>query len=151
MQLILLEKVNNLGNLGDLVNVKSGYGRNYLVPQGKAVFATKENLVKFEEKKAELEARAAATLEAATKRAEEIQALTNIVVKSHASEEGKLYGSVGSREISDALTSKGVEVSKSEVLLPNGPIRSTGEHEVQLSLHSDVKIAISLTVEGDEA
>lgn len=150
MQLILLEKVNNLGSLGDLVNVKSGYGRNYLVPQGKAIFATKENLAKFEERKAELEAKEAANLEEAKNRAEQIKALGIVTIKSHASDEGKLYGSVGAREISDAVASLGVELCKSEVLLPNGPIRSTGDHEVQLSVHSDVKFAINVLVEGDE-
>ena len=150
MQLILLEKIKNLGGLGDLVNVKSGYGRNYLVPQGKAVFATEQNKTAFAEKKTELEAKAAANLAQAQKRAEEIQALENVKIKSHASDEGKLYGSVGAREIADAVTSLGLELSKSEVLLSNGPLRTIGEHEVQLSLHSDVKSTVRIVVEGDK-
>jgi large subunit ribosomal protein L9 len=149
MQLILLEKVSNLGNLGDVVNVKSGYGRNYLVPQGKAAFASKDNLAKFQERKAELEAKATSKLEHAHKRAEEIKVLDVIKISSHASDEGKLYGSVGAREISDVITSMGVELCKSEVLLPNGPIRSIGEHEVQLSVHTDIKFNVKVLVVGE--
>lgn len=149
MQVILLEKVSNLGNLGEVVNVKSGYGRNYLVPQGKAVFASKDNIAKFEERKSELEAKAASKLESANHRAEQIKALDVIKITSHASDEGKLYGSVGAREISDAVTSMGVELSKAEVLLPNGPIRSTGEHEVQLAVHSDIKFNLKVVVVGE--
>lgn len=148
MQLILKEKVKNLGNLGDIVNVKSGYGRNYLVPNGKAVFATEKNQALFAEQRAELEARAADDLTKAQTRAEEIQALATVTIKSHASDEGKLYGSVGSREIAEAVTQAGQKLSKAEVLLPNGPIRAIGEHQVQLSLHTDVKTELKVVVEG---
>ncbi len=149
MQLVLLEKVKNLGELGQIVKVKPGYGRNYLVPQGKAAFATQENLKLFEEKKADLLKRAADSIVAAQHRASLLQALDSIVIKSHASDEGKLYGSVGSREIADAITSKGIELVKSEVLLPNGVIRSTGTHQIDLSLHTDVKVTVSIVVEGE--
>lgn len=149
MQLVLLEKVKNLGDLGDVVKVKSGYGRNFLIPRGKAVFATEDNLKVFESKKADLEKRAADNLSTATKRAEEITALGTVSLKAHASDEGKLYGSVGAREIADAITSQGVEVQKAEVLLPNGPVRVTGEHQVELSLHTDVKVSVNLNVEAD--
>jgi len=150
MQVILLEKVKNLGNLGDTVNVKSGYGRNYLVPEGKAVFATKQNIALFSEKKAEFEAKAADDLTKAQKRSEDLQALNDIVILAHAGDEGKLFGSVGAREISDAVSKLGVKLAKTEVLLPNGPYRAVGEHEVQLSLHSDVQLAIKFTIKGEE-
>jgi len=150
MQIILLEKVKNLGNLGDTVNVKSGYGRNFLVPQGKAVFATKKNIESFNDRKADFEAKAAAGLASAQKRSEELQALDNIIIKAHAGDEGKLFGSVGSREIADAVTTRGVELAKNEVLLPNGAFRNTGDYEVQLSLHSDVQLTIKITVKGEE-
>ncbi len=150
MQVILKEKVRNLGNLGEVVNVKPGYGRNYLVPQGKAVFATKKNIELFNEQKASLEAKAAADLAQAQKRSEALQALDNIIIKAHAGDEGKLFGSVGSREIADAVTTRGVELAKHEVLLPNGAFRNTGEFEVQLSLHSDVQLQIKITIKGEE-
>jgi large subunit ribosomal protein L9 len=150
MQVILLEKVKNLGNLGDSVKVKPGYGRNFLVPQGKAVYATTKNVALFNEKKAEIEAKAEQDLAAARKRSEALLALSNIVIAAHAGDEGKLYGSVGSREIADAVSSSGVELAKHEVLLPNGPFRTVGEHEVNLSLHSDVQLVIKFTVTGQE-
>ncbi len=150
MQLILLEKVKNLGNLGDVVNVKPGYGRNYLVPEGKAVFATKNNIALFAEKKADLEAKAAGQLTNAQKRAEALSALEIVVITAHAGDEGKLFGSVGSREISQAVATLGVELAKHEVLLPNGPVRTVGEHEIQLSLHSDVQVAIRIVVKAED-
>ena len=150
MQLILLEKVTNLGNLGETVKVKAGYGRNFLVPQGKAVYATKKNIQHFAERKGELEAKAQVGLEQAQKRAAAISALANIVIKAHAGDEGKLYGSVGAREISDAVTTMGGELAKKEVLLPNGPLRNVGEHEVNLSLHTDVQLALKFTIVGEE-
>lgn len=150
MQLILLEKVTNLGNLGETVKVKAGYGRNFLVPQGKAVYATKKNIEHFADRKGELEAKAQVGLEQAQKRAAAISVLTNVVIKAHAGDEGKLYGSVGAREISDAVTTMGVELAKKEVLLPNGPLRNVGEHEVNLSLHTDVQSTLKFTVVGEE-
>lgn len=145
MQVILLEKIHHLGNLGDKVKVKPGYGRNYLIPQQKAVFATPENSIKFEERRAELEKIAAANLEKAKGRADKLTDLV-IELKAKASDEGKLYGSVGTREIAEAITAKGVEVVKSEVLLPHGAIRQVGEHIVQVEMHSDIRIAVKVNV-----
>ncbi|MCE1776918.1 50S ribosomal protein L9, partial [Enterobacter hormaechei] len=138
MQIILLDKVANLGSLGDQVNVKPGYARNYLVPQGKAVPATKKNIEFFEARRAELEANLANVLATAEARAEKINALGSVTIASKAGDEGKLFGSVGTRDIADAVTAAGVEVSKSEVRLPNGVLRTIGEHEVNFQVHSDV-------------
>lgn len=145
MEIILLEKVHNLGSIGDKVNVRAGYGRNFLIPEGKAVPATKENVIKFEERRAELEKVAAENLKMAQKRGEDLSKL-NVTIRSKAGEEGKLYGSIGTRDIADAITAAGQKVSKSEVRLPNGPIRQTGEHEIDLHLHSDVTIKIKVTI-----
>lgn len=138
MQVILLDKVANLGSLGDQVNVKSGYARNYLVPQGKAVPATKQNIEYFEARRAELEAALAETLATANARAEKINALGTVTIASKAGDEGKLFGSVGTRDIAEAVSAAGVEVAKSEVRLPHGALRTTGEHEVSFQLHSEV-------------
>lgn len=146
MQVILLEKIGRLGNIGDTVNVKAGYGRNYLVPQGKAIPATEENVAKFEERRAELEAAAADKLTAAQGRAKLIENLGTITIAANASEEGKLFGSVGTREIADAITSAGQELNKSEVLLPEGVIREVGEFEIQLQLHAEVSQTIHLAI-----
>ena len=145
MELILLEKVQNLGDLGDLVKVKAGFGRNYLVPQGKAAPATKENLAAFEARRAELEAAAQDRLGKAEARK---AALAEVVVEltANASDEGKLYGSIGPREIASAVTELGHEVSNSEVIMGEGPIRYTGEHTVLIHLHADVETEIKVTV-----
>jgi large subunit ribosomal protein L9 len=145
MELILLEKVQKLGDLGDKVNVKPGYGRNYLVPAGKAVPATKANIEAFEARRAELEKAALAKLSTAEERC---AALTDfeITLEANASEEGKLYGSIGPREIADAVGSKGISIEKSEVNMGEGPIRYTGEHEVLIHLHADVETVIKVTV-----
>lgn len=145
MELILLERVQNLGELGDKVNVKPGYGRNYLVPGGKAVPATKENIAHFEARRAELEKAEESRLSTAEKRS---AGLADVVVSitANASEEGKLYGSIGPREISEALELLGHEVSKSEVLMGDGPIRNTGEFTVVLSLHADIETSIQVVV-----
>jgi len=145
MELILLERVQNLGELGDKVNVKPGYGRNYLVPGGKAVPATKENIAHFEARRAELEKAEESRLSTAEKRS---AGLADVVVSitANASEEGKLYGSIGPREISEALELLGHEVSKSEVLMGDGPIRNTGEFAVVLSLHADIETSIQVVV-----
>lgn len=145
MELILLEKVLNLGDLGDKVRVKSGFGRNYLVPQGKAVPATAENVERFEKMRAELEKAAADKLSSAEDRA---NALNEVVVQmtANASEEGKLYGSIGPREIAEALEKMGHDVSKREVIMGDGPIRTIGEFEVQLQLHADVDTTIQVVV-----
>ena len=145
MDVILLERVRNLGNLGDEVSVKNGYGRNFLIPQGKAVRATAANREVFEGRRAELEAQAAAQLKAAQDRAAGLAELA-VTSAARASDEGKLFGSVGSREIADAVTEAGQEVSKDEVLLPVGPLRSIGEFTVALQLHSDVTASVTVNV-----
>ena len=146
MEIILLDKVANLGGLGDKVVVKSGYARNFLFPQGKAVPATKANIEKFEARRAELEAKLAANLTAAQARAEKLAALTDVTVASKAGDEGKLFGSVGTRDIADAVTAAGVEVSKAEVKLPNGALREVGEFDIDLQLHAEVTVTIKLVV-----
>jgi large subunit ribosomal protein L9 len=145
MDVILLERVRNLGNLGDEVSVKNGYGRNFLIPQGKAVRATAANREVFEGRRAELEAQAAAQLKAAQDRAAGLAELA-VTIAARASDEGKLFGSVGSREIADAVTEAGQEVSKDEVLLPVGPLRSIGEFTVDFQLHSDVTASVTVNV-----
>ncbi|EEX67018.1 50S ribosomal protein L9 [Vibrio metoecus] len=138
MQVILLDKIGNLGSLGDTVNVKSGYARNFLIPQGKAVMATKANVAMFESRRAELEAKVAEQLTAAQTRADQVNALEAVVIASKAGDEGKLFGSIGTRDIADAITAAGVKVSKSEVRLPEGALRNVGEFEVSVQLHSEV-------------
>jgi large subunit ribosomal protein L9 len=145
MQVILLEKIRNLGNLGDTVAVKPGYGRNYLIPQNKAVFATKKNIEMFEVKRAELEMKAQETLAKAQERANHLNA-TVVEIRAQASDEGKLYGSVTAQDIVDALKAKTVEICKREVVMPEGPIHSVGEFEVQAILHSDVVATIKVVV-----
>ena len=145
MDLILLEKVQNLGDLGDLVKVKAGFGRNYLVPQGKAAPATKENLAQFEVRRAELEAAAQDKLgQAETRRA----GLAEVVVEitANASEEGNLYGSIGPREIASAVSALGHEVTKSEVIMGEGPLRSVGEFDVIVQLHADVDTIVKVII-----
>ncbi|GIA12885.1 ribosomal protein L9 [Vibrio cholerae] len=138
MQVILLDKIGNLGSLGDTVNVKSGYARNFLIPQGKAVMATKANVAMFESRRAELEAKVAEQLAAAQTRADQVNALEAVVIASKAGDEGKLFGSIGTRDIADAITAAGVKVSKSEVRLPEGVLRNVGAYEVSVQLHSEV-------------
>ena len=145
MEVILLEKMRNLGVLGDKVKVKSGYGRNYLVPKGKAVYATADNIKKFEARRADLEKAEAATLAAAQARAEQLNGL-QVTISAKAGDEGKLFGSVGTRDIADAITKAGVAVNKSEVLLPNGALRNIGTYEVALQVHSDVHASINLAL-----
>ena len=146
MQIILLDKVANLGGLGDNVTVKSGYARNFLFPQGKAVPATKANIEKFEARRAELEAKLAADLAAANDRAAKVAALGEVTIASKAGDEGKLFGSVGTRYIADAITEAGVKVSKAEVKLPNGTLRETGEFEIDLQLHAEVIATVKVVV-----
>ena len=151
MQLILLQKVVNLGNLGDKVTVKPGYGRNFLVPQGKAVPATAANLAEFEAKRADYEAKAQASLDGASARQGKL-ADASITIAANASPEGKLYGSVGPREIAEALTKQlGVEVNKSEVVMGEGPLRHTGEFEVHVHLHADVDATVKVVVVPEAA
>jgi len=146
MQVILLDKIANLGTLGDQVNVKAGYARNFLIPQGKAVMATKTNVEMFAARRAELEAKVAAELEAAHARAEKINALEAVVIEAKSGDEGKLFGSIGTRDISNAVTAAGVEIVKSEVRLPEGVIRNLGEFDISIQLHSDVFATIKLNV-----
>ncbi|NRA52832.1 MAG: 50S ribosomal protein L9 [Gammaproteobacteria bacterium] len=146
MQVILLDKIAKLGGLGDKVSVKSGFARNFLLPQGKAVFASKENIAKFEERRAELEAKLAANLAAAQTRAEKVAALSNVVISSVSGDEGKLFGSIGTRDIADAVSAAGVEVVKSEVRLSEGALRHTGEFEVVLHLHAEVNATVTIEI-----
>ncbi|NUS37884.1 MAG: 50S ribosomal protein L9 [Lysobacter sp.] len=150
MELILLQKVTNLGNLGDKVNVKPGFGRNYLVPQGKAVPATAANLAGFEARRAEYEAKAKAALEGAEGRKAKLEG-ASVTVYANASTEGKLYGSVGPREIADALTKLGTPVEKSEVVMGEGPLRHVGEYEVLVHLHADVETPVKVIVQPEAA
>jgi len=145
MQVILLENVSNLGDLGDKVSVKSGYGRNFLIPQHKAVPATRENIEAFETKRAELQGIADNKLAAAKVRAEQIEAL-DITLTTKAGEEGKLFGSITVRDISQALADRGIAVEKGEVRMPDGPIRELGEYEINIQLHPDVITPLKLGV-----
>ncbi|WP_049622431.1 50S ribosomal protein L9 [Frateuria defendens] len=149
MELILLEKVRNLGNLGDKVKVKPGYGRNYLLPQGKAVPATAANLEAFEQRRADYEAKANGLLgEAESRRAK--LADVSVTIAAHSSPEGKLFGSVGPRDIAEALQAAGHDVHKGEVIQGEGPIRNTGEYDVLVSLHADVQTTVKVIVVGDK-
>lgn len=145
MEVILLEKIKNLGALGAKVNVKPGYGRNFLIPQGKAVPATAKNVADFDARRAELEARANAALGEAQARAERVGALA-VVIAAKAGDEGKLFGSVGTRDIAEAITKLGEAVDKSEVRLPNGVLRTTGDFDIDLQLHSEVSATVKVTV-----
>jgi large subunit ribosomal protein L9 len=149
MQLILLEKVRNLGNLGDKVEVKPGYGRNYLIPQGKAVRVNAANLEAFEKRRAEYEAKANTQLAEAEARKAKL-ADVSVTITAHASPEGKLYGSVGPREIAEALEAVGQSVHKGEVIQGEGPIRNTGEFDVVISLHADVQTTVKVIVVGEK-
>lgn len=146
MEIILLERVHNLGHLGDQVKVKPGYARNFLIPQGKAVRATKANIERFEQRRAEYEKAAAEVLAAAQKRAAAFHELTLELVRRTVGEEGKLYGSIGVQEITDALVEKGMEIVKKEIDMPAGVIRSVGEYEVVASFHSEVSVTIPVNV-----
>lgn len=148
MEVILLEKVRNLGNLGDKVAVAGGYGRNFLIPTGKAVPATKANLADFELRRAEFEKLSIDGLEQAHVRKEKIATLT-IVIGARAADD-KLYGSVGPKEVADAVTKLGIALAKSEVRMPLGQIRVAGEHKVSLQLHSDVAFDVSVKVVAEE-
>ena len=148
MEIILLEKVENLGGLGDKVRVKSGYARNFLIPKGKAKYATAANIAEFEAKRAELEKAAAEALNIAQARAGQLEGL-EAELSAHAGSEGKLFGSIGTQDIADAVTAAGVPVERREVRLPEGAIRQTGEYEITLHLHSDVNATIKLVVKAE--
>ena len=149
MEVILLEDIANLGELGEKVNVKAGYGRNFLIPQKKAVPATKENLVEFEARRAELQKLADEKLAAAKARAEQINAL-DITISTKAGDEGKLFGSITNRDIVDAVVAKGVEVEKNEVQMPDGPIRTLGEFEIAIQLHAEVTAELKVGVIAEQ-
>jgi large subunit ribosomal protein L9 len=148
MELVLLQKIRNLGNLGDKVNVKPGYGRNYLVPQGKALPATPANLADFEQRRADYEARASQALAGASARQTAFED-ASVTIKANAGVEGKLFGSVGPRDIAEAFTAAGKALDKSEVVLPEGPLRHIGEYEVAVHLHADVHSTVKVIVEAE--
>ena len=149
MQLILLTKVLNLGNLGDKVNVKPGYGRNFLVPQGKATPATAENLAEFEKRRSEYQAKADASLTDAEARKAKLEN-SQVTIRANASTEGKLYGSVGPRDIAEAFTAAGLPLEKSEVNLGEGPLRRTGDFDVHVTLHADVHCTVKVIIVAGE-
>jgi large subunit ribosomal protein L9 len=145
MNVILLEKIGRLGNLGDQVAVKAGFARNYLFPQGKAVPATQDNVAKFEARRAELEQAARETLQAAQARADALRECV-LSITGRASEEGKLYGSIGTKDLVEVIAKAGVVVHKSEVRLPNGPLHQIGEHDIHIQLHADVNVTVKVNV-----
>ncbi|WP_429945930.1 50S ribosomal protein L9 [Bibersteinia trehalosi] len=149
MQVILLDKVAHLGTVGDQVTVKAGFARNFLIPQGKAVMATAANIAHFEARRAELEAKAAEALAAAQTRAAAIANLAAVVITSKAGDDGRLFGSVGARDIADAVSAAGVQVTKAEVRLGEGALRTTGEHEVKLHLHPEVNAVVTINVTAE--
>ncbi|MCL7420570.1 MAG: 50S ribosomal protein L9 [Methylobacter sp.] len=148
MEVILLEKIANLGNLGDKVTIKPGYGRNYLVPQGKAVVATAKKIAEFEARRAELEKIAAEKLSAAQARANALSKL-EVVITHKAGDEGKLFGSIGTHNIADAITAAGVAIEKHEVRMPTGAIRQVGEYDIDINLHTDVVVTIPVKVAAE--
>ena len=149
MEIILLQKVANLGNIGDRVKVKAGYGRNFLLPQGKATLATADNIAKFEARRSELEQAAGEELGQAQARATKLQGF-KLSLTAKAGGEGKLFGSVGTSDIAEATRKAGFDVERSEVRLPHGPIRQAGEHVVQLHLHTDVTVDLPVTIVAEE-
>ena len=148
MEVILLEKVGKLGALGDRVTVKGGYARNFLLPQGRAVSANKANVAEFEARRAELEKFAQEQLDAANTRAEALNGKT-VAITAKAGDEGKLFGSIGTRDIAEAAEANGLTLDKSEVRLPEGPLRNTGEHEVQCQVHAEVLATITVAITGE--
>ncbi len=149
MNVILLEKIENLGDIGDQVKVRSGYGRNFLLPQGKAALATADNVAKMEARRAELEGKAAAELDAAKERAKQFEGFA-LTMTAKAGSEGKLFGSIGTADIAEACEKAGVPVEKREVRMADGPIRIAGEHEIEIHLHSDVSVIVPINVVAEE-
>ncbi|MGQ0428792.1 MAG: 50S ribosomal protein L9 [Gammaproteobacteria bacterium] len=149
MEVILLQKIANLGDIGDRVKVKPGFGRNYLLPGGKATLATPANIAKFEARRAELEARAANDLTSAQSRAAALEGL-KLSITAKAGSEGKLFGSIGTTDIAEACQAAGHVIERSEVRLPAGPIRTVGEHSIVLHLHSDIDVQLPVTVVAEE-
>jgi large subunit ribosomal protein L9 len=148
MNVILLEKINKLGGLGDQVSVKAGFGRNYLIPQGKALPATEANIKMFEQRRAELEADAAKSIAAAEKRAQQIEGKEVVIVRK-AGEEGRMFGSVTNADVADALNAAGAEVAKREVRMPEGALRDLGEYDIEIHLHTDVNTKVKVIVEAE--
>ena len=149
MEVILLQKIANLGDIGDRVKVKPGFGRNFLLPGGKATLATPENVAKFEARRAELEFKAAADLTNAQQRAESLKDF-RLAITAKAGSEGKLFGSIGTTDIAEACQQAGHPIERAEVRLPGGPIRTIGEHSITLHLHSDVNVEVPLTITAEE-
>lgn len=149
MNVILLQKVANLGNIGDRVKVRSGFGRNFLLPQGKATLATPENIARFEARRAELERLAREHLTSATERAEAMKDF-KLTITAKAGTEGKLFGSIGTADIAEACSKAGFKVERSEVRLPSGPLRTLGEHLVNLHLHADVDVPLAVSIVAEE-
>ena len=149
MEVILLEKVGKLGGIGDTANVKAGFGRNYLIPQGKAVFATEANIADFELRRADLEAAADAKLAEATGRAAKLAEIGTVTISAIAGDEGKLFGSVGTCELEAAINAAGGEITKSEINLPEGALRNVGEFAVEVQLHSDVTQSVTVVIEAE--
>jgi large subunit ribosomal protein L9 len=148
MNVILLEPIANLGELGDEVVVRNGYGRNFLIPYGRALRATRGNRTMFEERRAELERAALARLTEAEQRAETLRG-ASVTISAKSGEEGKLYGSVGTRDIAEAVSALGTPVEKAEVRMPEGAIRQVGEYEIDIQLHSDLTVTVAVAVVGD--
>jgi len=149
MEVILLENIKNLGKFGKKVQVAKGFGRNYLIPQGKAVPATTDNIARFESQRADLEKAAMEKMQAAHERAAQINSV-QLLIKARAADEGKLYGSIGTFELAKAFQEKGIEVAKHEIRLPNGPMRELGEFTIELHLHSEVNAKVKLTIAPEE-
>jgi len=149
MQVILLQKVANLGNIGDRVKVKPGFGRNFLLPTGKATLATPDNVAKFEARRAELEKLARAELQSAEERAAALKDF-KLTITAKAGTEGKLFGSIGTVDIAEAVSKAGFKLQRSEVRMPNGPLRMLGEHQVELHLHADVDVPLTVTIVAEE-
>lgn len=148
MNIILLEKINNLGALGEKVKVKSGYGRNFLIPQGKAIPATAANVEKFESQRAELEKLAAESMASAQVRAEQLNGKEIVIVRK-AGDEGRMFGSVTNGDVAESISAAGIEVAKREIRMPSGAIRELGEYEITIHLHSDLNATITLLVEAE--
>ena len=149
MDIILLQKVANLGNIGDRVKVRSGYGRNFLLPEGKATLATPDNVARFEARRTELERLAREHLTSATDRAEALKEF-KLTIRAKAGTEGKLFGSIGTADIAEAGTREGFKVERSEVRLPSGPLRMVGEHTVSVHLHADIDVPLHITIVAEE-
>ena len=149
MDVILLQKVANLGNIGDRVKVRSGYGRNFLLPKGRATLATPDNVARFEARRDELEKLAREHMESATERAAALKEF-KLTITAKAGTEGKLFGSIGTSDIAEALTKQGFKIERAEVRMPNGPLRMVGEHSIGLHLHADIDVPLAVLIVAEE-